>query len=59
MRPFWAKVKGPALAQGDLLGDCLVPTFRPEFGRGPAEEEVTVDRGELVIVTQSCDLDLK
>jgi hypothetical protein len=57
MRPFWAKVKGVDLAQGDFLPDCLVPTFKPEFGQGRTEEEVKVDTGDLVIVTQSCDLE--
>jgi hypothetical protein len=57
MKPFWAKVKGPDLAQGDFLPGCLVPVFKPEFGQGRREEDVLVTPGDLVIVTQSCDLE--
>ncbi len=59
MMPFWTEVSGPSLAQGDFLPDCLIPDFRPDFGNGPSEEEVTVNTGDLVIVTQSCDLENK
>jgi hypothetical protein len=57
MKPFWAQVKGGELAQGDLLPDCLIPAFKPGFGQGRTEEEVEVSKGDLVIVTQSCDLE--
>ena len=36
MKPFWIQVSGPALAQGDLLPDCLIPVFTPEVRPGPA-----------------------
>jgi hypothetical protein len=53
---FWAETKGPELAQGDYLTECLVPVFDPEFGTRAGEEEVRVDKADLIVVTQSCDL---
>ena len=32
--PFWTKVTGNSLAQGDLLTGCLVPQFEANFGTG-------------------------
>ena len=48
MKPFWIQVSGPALAQRDLLPDCLIPVFTPEFGQGRPEEDVMVARGDLL-----------
>jgi hypothetical protein len=59
--PFWEQVNEQELAQGDLLERCLVPVFSPNFG--PQEngrvEEVPVATADLIIVTQSCDLENK
>jgi len=56
MTPFWIAHQGPDLAQGDLLPDCLVPTFDPQFGESGDAETVPFERGDLIVVTQSCDL---
>jgi hypothetical protein len=58
MKPFWTQVNAQTLAQGDLLKECLVPVFGPNFG-GNEEEEVPVRSADLIIVTQSCDLENK
>ena len=57
--PFWKQITGAALAQGDLLPKCLVPQFEPEYGTGDAEAIQDVQTGDidLIIVTQSCDLE--
>ncbi len=57
MTPYWVATSGPALAQGDFLRDCLIPSFNPDFGKGLPDEVITVAPGNLVIVTQSCDLE--
>ena len=58
-KPFWSKVTGKTLAQGDLLTGCLVPQFAADFGTGGegAAETLAVGEQNLVIVTQSCDLE--
>ncbi len=56
MTPFWIRHRGPDLMQGDLLPGCLVPTFDPDFGAPGREETVLLQRGDLIVVTQSCDL---
>jgi hypothetical protein len=58
-KPFWIKVAGSALAQGDLIEKCLVPQFGAGFGAAGqnADEIVPVGRADLIVVTQSCDLE--
>lgn len=58
-RPFWSRVIGNKLAQGDLLKDCLVPQYGADFGSdGEGTPEIlTVGTQTLIIVTQSCDLE--
>jgi hypothetical protein len=58
-KPFWSKVTGKTLAQGDLLKNCLVPQFSADFGAGGsgATETIPVSEADLIIVTQSCDLE--
>jgi hypothetical protein len=58
-KPFWGKVGGRALAQGDLLPTCLVPQFDANFGAAGegASETLAVGEQTLIIVTQSCDLE--
>lgn len=53
---FWATASGPDLAQGDLLLNCAVPSFAPDFGEHGFDEQVPLDLADLIIVTQSCDL---
>src|SRR5262249_23356500 len=54
---YWIQVRGSSLAQGDYLPGCLVPEFHPDFGSGRGEEMVKVAKQDLIIVTQSCDLE--
>lgn len=57
MKPFWAKTTGSTLAQGDLLPKCCVPAFGEEFGSEDLEVEVAVREADLIVVTQTCDLE--
>jgi len=51
---FWTEVNTAQLAQGDFLPNCQVPIF---FGsREPSEEILTLEY-DLIIITQSCDLE--
>jgi hypothetical protein len=56
---FWRQVNEATLAQGDLLPKCLVPVFAPDFGTKGEEqiEDIPVGEADLIIVTQSCDLE--
>jgi hypothetical protein len=57
-RSWWMATHGSALAQGDLLPDCLVPVLIAEpdpQSLEPAEQ--TLRRARLIVVTQSCDLE--
>jgi hypothetical protein len=58
MTPFWQQINEAVLAQGDLLPNCLVPQFDPDFGHGGEDDvrEVPVGEADLIIVTQTCDL---
>lgn len=56
-KPFWCQVNEQRLAQGDLLKQCLVPEFSPDYGT--TTDPVTVGEYDLIIVTQSCDLENK
>jgi len=55
--PFWIQVDEPTLRQGDYLLACLVPVFGPNIGPGSETHEVLVDEFDLIVVTQSCDLE--
>ena len=59
VNPFWNRIRGNELAQGDLLLGCLVPEYGAEFGAGGegSAEELTVGEQTLIIITQSCDLE--
>ena len=53
---FWDKVNEPTLRQGDYLPDCHVPIFRdPTVTQKP--QEVPIDIFDLIVLTQSCDLE--
>jgi hypothetical protein len=56
MEPFWAQINGMALRQGDYLPSCLVPVFGPDLGAA-GTHEITADEYDLVVLTQSCDLE--
>ena len=63
--PFWVQVNEPTLRQGDYLPGCLVPVplFDPTtFGKKDTETqevEIEVKELDLIVLTQSCDLDNK
>src|SRR5258706_6980748 len=52
---YWQKTTDKLLAQGDYLPRCLVPVFTPEFGDG--EHDVPTSEFDLIVLTQSCDLE--
>jgi hypothetical protein len=56
---WWTSVSGKDLAQGDLLSGCLFPEFEkapvPQEDGSPVE--VNVNKGDLIIISQSCDLE--
>lgn len=56
---FWIQVDGDRLAQGDLLPACLVPDFPSDFGSGADPAEVEIAKADLIVLTQSCDLENK
>jgi hypothetical protein len=54
---FWIQIESDLLAQGDLLSDCFVPVYSPDFGTTGVIEDVPVATSRLIVVTQSCDLE--
>jgi hypothetical protein len=57
MTPFWTTINGREIYQGDLLKECLVPAFQPDFGDDEnGQEVVPVSGADLIVVTQTCDL---
>lgn len=57
MKPFWIQTSGAQLAQGDFLPGCHVPAFGEDFGIEGREVEVAIKEIDLIVVTQSCDLE--
>src|SRR5947209_1046933 len=55
--PFWITTSGPSLAQGDYLVGCQVAMIGRDFGEGQASGEVRVQQRDLIVVTQTCDLE--
>ena len=57
IEPFWVNGSEPTLRQGDLLQACLVPI--PGLGSGAEEgpTEGTAIEYDLIVLTQSCDLE--
>lgn len=56
---WWRTVEGGSLAQGDLLPGCLLPVFAgapPSLSPSDISEQ-EVQRAQLIVVTQSCDLE--
>src|SRR5437899_3940076 len=56
MTSFWLSCREERLEQGDYLPGCWVPVVGADFDPAIAEPEISVGRGDLIIVTQSCDL---
>lgn len=56
--PVWLNVSGCTLRQGDLIQDCLVPSFEPDYGTCEHQTyNVPVESYDCIIITQSCDLE--
>jgi hypothetical protein len=55
MTPFWTGVDEASLAQGDYLPGCRVPVFPLDFDTAE-RTTAELDKADLIIVTQSCDL---
>src|ERR1019366_5317592 len=53
---FCVEINEATLRQGDFLPRCLVPTFDNDLSAGRTHEIVT-DEFDLIVVTQSCDLE--
>src|SRR6266498_1502151 len=56
IEPFWDQVDDDALRQGDALPHCWVPAFGANLGES-GTHEVTADEFDLIVLTQSCDLE--
>lgn len=54
MESFWEQVTGADLSQGDYLLNCPVATLSPLPN---AEQDVAVAEYDLIVMTQSCDLE--
>ena len=58
VEPFWTEVsEGAALRQGDYLPGCSIPIVGPDLTAPGETQEVTTDQGDLIVITQSCDLE--
>jgi hypothetical protein len=63
IEPFWTQVNESDLRQGDFLPNCLVPiSLFDSLDFSESEEQVLsidVQERDLIILTQSCDLENK
>ena len=57
IEPFWGQISEPDLRQGDLLPRCLVPVPAVDFARENGPGEGTAIEYDLIVFTQSCDLE--
>ena len=57
VEPFWTQVNEPTLHQGDYLPTCLVPILGPSFAGSGGTREMTAGETDLIVLTQSCDLE--
>jgi hypothetical protein len=57
VEPFWGQISEPTLSQGDLLPRCLVPVPAVDFGTESGPSEGTAIEYDLIVLTQSCDLE--
>jgi len=55
--PFWEKVTTDRLAQGDFLTGCSVAIVPPEFNPDITQAKARIDVVDLIIMTQTCDLE--
>ena len=53
---FWGKVTVSNLRQGDYLTNCAVPIFR-DPKKTTETQDIPVDVFDLIVLTQSCDLE--
>jgi hypothetical protein len=56
MMPFWTLAQGHELAQGDFLPNCFVPVVPNDFAPAVQPVVIPVRQGDLIVLTQSCDL---
>ena|SRR5579872_1950475 len=56
MVPYWTTVHGPELAQGDFLPNCFVPVVPNDFAPSAKPVTIPIRQGDLIVLTQSCDL---
>ena len=62
IEPFWDDVMGGSLAQGDFLPGCSVPLVSSDFEKAEGKQtpvRIRVDVLDLIVMTQSCDLENK
>ena len=57
--PWYSIVSGRNLEQGDILLDCPVCLIPPDAIRQPGEHAISVDRQNVIVMTQSCDLAIR
>ena len=58
-KSYWEKPSSSNLRQGDFIFNCPVPVFAEQFPQrvGEINIGVNIDFYDLIIVTQSCDLE--
>ena len=56
MTSFWMPFQSEQLEQGDYLPECWVAAVEADFDPAALEPLISVGKGNLIIVTQSCDL---
>lgn len=58
METFWTPINETVLRQGDLLPGCSIPELPPDFdAEAKSALLVQVDQADLIVITQSCDLE--
>jgi hypothetical protein len=57
VEPFWLQVDEAELRQGDYLPGCSIPVVGRAFAVMDEPHEIQTDQGDLIIVTQRCDLE--
>jgi len=59
MEKFWVEVNESSLRQGDWIANCTVPVFRREIATSNQPQDFRALEYDVVITTQSCDLEQK
>lgn len=54
---YWQGVSGEKVLQGDWLPGCRIPVFQPKGDGTDLDDNVTLAMSDLIVVTQSCDLE--